>query len=360
MGGFTPIDLKGSNAEVQLLHSKLEASKLPPDLKEKALHQIERIELTLQYGGNFSQLDITDKYIDWITNLPWETMSQDTLDVTKAKAVLDANHHALEKIKARVLEYLSVLIMQKKFQGQHAPFHAPILFFVGLAGTGKTTFAKSIAEALGRKFIRIPFGGLSSALDLRGQSKTTPQAEPGQVIRNLRAAGTRNPVILLDELDRVTPEARSAVMGVLIELLDPGQNKSYTDYFIDYPFDLSQALFVATANNTRDISTAVLDRLEVIQMPSYTDAEKIMIAKEYVLPKALKNAGLPTDAVTVDDATWSKLTRPLGFDAGIRTLERTIDGVIRKAALKIVSGQGMKFVVNDQNVREFVEGGVMG
>jgi ATP-dependent Lon protease len=287
-------------------------------------------------------------------------MSQDVLDVAQAQKVLNSNHHALDKIKARVLEYLSVLIMQKKFQGEHKPFHAPILFFVGLAGTGKTTFASSIAEALGRKFIRIPFGGLSSALDLRGQSKTTPQAEPGQVIRNIRKAGTRNPVILLDELDRVTPEARSAVMGVLIELLDPGQNKDFTDYFIDYPFDLSQALFVATANNTRDISTAVLDRLEVIQMPSYTDAEKIIIAKEYVLPKALKNAGLPPDAITVADETWSKITRPLGFDAGIRTLERTIDGIIRKSALKIVSGGPLKYHIDDTNVRDFVEGGVMG
>ncbi len=359
MGDYTPIQLHEHN-EVAQLYTRLEAAKLPADLKEKAMHQIERIELTLKYGGNFSQLDITDKYIDWITNLPWDTLSQDTLDITEAKKVLDANHHALEKIKARVLEYLSVLIMQKKFQGEHKPFHAPILFFVGLAGTGKTTFAKSIAEALGRQFIRIPFGGLSSALDLRGQAKTTPQAEPGQVIKNIRKAATRNPVILLDELDRVTPEARSAIMGVLIELLDPGQNKEFTDYFIDYPFDLSQSLFVATANNTRDISTAVLDRLEVIQMPSYTDAEKIIIAKEYVLPKALKNAGLAPDAITVADDTWSKLTRPLGFDAGIRTLERTIDGVIRKAALKIVSGQGQKFHIDETNVREFVEGGVMG
>ena len=142
-------------------------------------------------------------------------------------------------------------------------------------GTGKTTFAQSVAEALGRKFVRIPFGGLSSALDLRGQSKTTPESEPGMVIRAIRQSGVKNPVILLDELDRITTESRASIMGVLIELLDPEQNAHFTDYFIDYPFDLSQVLFIATANNTNDISTAVMDRLEVIQMPSYTDEEKM-------------------------------------------------------------------------------------
>jgi ATP-dependent Lon protease len=347
------MDNQNSLSEIEKLRTALQKADLPANLHDKALQQIERISLTLKYGGNLSQLDITAKYIDWITNVPWNKKTEDILDIKKAKELLDSNHYGLEKIKARVLEYLSVLIIQKQ-KLQLDSFRAPILFFVGLAGTGKTTFAISIAEALGKKFVRIPFGGLSSALDLRGQSKTSPEAEPGMIVRALRRAGSKNPVILLDELDRITPEARAAIMGVLIELLDPEQNANFTDYFIDYPIDLSQVLFVATANNTNNISTAVMDRLEVIQMPSYTDDEKIQIAKNYVLPRYLKDSGLTKENLTIDDAVWLKLTRPLGFDAGIRTLERTIEGVVRKVAYKIVKGEGQSFYINDSNVKEYV------
>jgi len=347
------MDNQNSLSEIEKLRSALQTADLPANLHDKALQQIDRINLTLKYGGNLSQLDITAKYIDWITNLPWNKKTTDVLDVNKAKELLDKNHYGLDNIKARILEYLSILIIQK----QKAPtgvFHAPILFFVGLAGTGKTTLAISIAEALGKKFVRIPFGGLSSALDLRGQSKTSPEAEPGMVIRALRRAGSNNPVILLDELDRITPESRAAIMGVLIELLDPEQNAGFDDYFIDYPFDLSQVLFVATANNTNNISTAVMDRLEVIQMPSYTDEEKINIAKNYVLPRYLKDSGLTTENLKIDDAVWLQLTRPLGFDAGIRTLERTIESIVRKVAYKIVKGEGTNFIVNEANVKEYI------
>ncbi|MBI3366877.1 AAA family ATPase [Candidatus Roizmanbacteria bacterium] len=347
------MDNQNSLLEIEKLRTALQTADLPANLHDKALQQIDRISLTLKYGGNLSQLDITAKYIDWITNLPWNKKTEDILDIKKAKEILDKNHYGLEKIKARVLEYLSILIIQKQ-KLQLDSFRAPILFFVGLAGTGKTTFAISLAEALGKKFVRIPFGGLSSALDLRGQSKTSPEAEPGMVIRALRRAAAKNPVILLDELDRITPESRAAIMGVLIELLDPEQNANYTDYFIDYPVDLSQVLFVATANNTNNISTAVMDRLEVIQMPSYTDEEKIQIAKNYVLPRYLKDSGLTKENLTIDDAVWLKLTRPLGFDAGIRTLERTIEGVVRKVAYKIVKGEGQNFYINESNVKEYV------
>jgi len=347
------MDNQNSLSEIEKLRTALQSADLPANLHDKALQQIERISLALKYGGNLSQLDITAKFIDWITNIPWNKKTEDVLDIKKAKEILDKNHFGLEKIKARVLEYLSVLIIQKQ-KLQLDSFRAPILFFVGLAGTGKTTFAISIAEALGKKFVRIPFGGLSSALDLRGQSKTSPEAEPGMIVRALRRAGSKNPVILLDELDRITPESRAAIMGVLIELLDPEQNANFTDYFIDYPIDLSQVLFVATANNTNNISTAVMDRLEVIQMPSYTDEEKIQIAKNYVLPRYLKDSGLTKENLTIDDAVWLKLTRPLGFDAGIRTLERTIEGVVRKVAYKIVKGEGNNFYINESNVKEYV------
>lgn len=347
------MDGKNRLSEIEKLKTRLQSVSLPDNLKEKALEQIERINLSLKYGGNIAQLDMTSKYIDWITNLPWDKKTEDLLDINRAKQILDKNHYGLEKVKTRVLEYLSILILQKQKMPTDT-FHAPSLFFVGLVGTGKTTFAISVAEALGRRFVRIPFGGLSSALDLRGQSKTTPHAEPGMIIRSLRRAGTKNPVILLDELDRITPESRAAIMGVLVELLDPNQNANFNDYFIDYPFDLSQAIFIATANNTNNIATAVLDRLEVIQMPAYTDQEKIIIAKNYVLPRYLKLSGLSEQNLQIDEAVWEKITRPLGFDAGIRTLERTIEGIVRKVAYKIVNGQGTNFTINESNVKEYL------
>ncbi|PIQ72835.1 hypothetical protein COS50_03565 [Candidatus Roizmanbacteria bacterium CG03_land_8_20_14_0_80_35_26] len=347
------MDDKKSLSEIEKLKTALQSSDLPVNLHEKAAEQIERISLALKYGGNLSQLDITTKYIDWITHLPWNKKSEDILDMAQAKQVLDKNHYGLQKIKERILEYLSILLIQKQKMSTDA-FHAPILFFVGLVGTGKTTLAKSVAEALGRRFVRIPFGGLSSALDLRGQSKTSSEAEPGMMMRAIRRAGTRNPIVLLDELDRITPESRAAIMGVLIELLDPEQNNAFVDYFIDYPFDLSQVLFIATANNTNNITTAVMDRLEAITMPSYTDEEKITIAKNFVLPRYLKETGLTAENVKIEDSLWLKITRPLGFDAGIRSLERTIEGIVRKVAFKIVSGQGQSFVINENNAREYL------
>ncbi len=346
------MDNQSGLSEVERLKTKLQGAVVPANLKEKAQQQIERIMMALKYGGNLSQLDVTEKYIDWISALPWEKESEDTLDIHKAKSILDSHHYGLETVKSRILEYLSVLILEKQ-KMQSTTYHAPSLFFTGLAGTGKTTFAKSLAQALNRSFIHIAFGGLASAGDLRGQAKISPEAEPGLIIRSVRIAGTRNPVILLDELDRVSPEVRPAVMGALLEILDPGQNSHFFDYFIDYPFDLSHALFVATANNTTNVATAVIDRMELIQMPSYTDEDKIAIGKTYLVPKYLKDIGLTPDQLTIDDALWGEIVRPLGFEPGIRSLERIIEGMVRKAAYKIVSGQGTQFYINKSNVKEF-------
>lgn len=338
--------------EITKLKEKLQSIKLPANLQEKALEQIERIDLGLRYGGNLSNLDIVEKYIDWIINLPWFAETQDSLDLKSAKASLDKNHFGLDKVKTRILEYLSIYKLQKEKLNSTAISTRP-LFFVGLAGTGKTTFALSIAESLGRKMVRIPFGGLASARDLRGQSKTTPESEPGKIIKALRDVQVKNPVILLDELDRVMPDARAEIMGVLLELLDPNQNQHFVDYFIDYPFDLSHTLFVATANNTGNIAPPVLDRLEIIQMPSYSDEEKIEIGKNYILPKYMKSIGIEANQMTVDDSVWPALIRPLGFEPGIRSLERLIETMVRKVAYKLVSGEGTNFYINENNIREF-------
>lgn len=338
-------------SEVNELEKKVNAINLPPELKEKSLQMIQRLGRMARFGEYTTEYEKTSHYLDWISGLPWGVRSQDALDLVNAKKVLDKNHYGLEAIKERLLEYLSVLSLRKDKGGIQ---RAPILCFVGLVGTGKTTIASSIAEAMGRKFARVPFGGLGDPLDLRGQSRLRPDAEPGLIIKALRRAGTKNPVILLDEIDRVTDEGRSSIMGVLVELLDPEQNMAFQDHFIDYPFDLSEVLFVATCNNIGSISTAVMDRLEPIQMPSYTDEEKINIGKSYVLPKTLRETGLSPEIVQIDSEVWSKIVRPLGYDAGIRTLERTIDGICRKIAKMVVEGKGKTFVLNSENIKDFL------
>lgn len=346
------------NLELDQLKKKLESTELPPDIKEKALTMISRAAISFKYGAHFAGFDQVANYIDWITGLPWNKRSQDEINIPHSKEILDKHHYGLEEIKDRILEYLSVMklnIEQAKGNSKDANLmRAPVLFFIGLVGTGKTTIAIAIAEAMGRQFVRIPFGGLGSALDLRGESRIHPDAEVGLVMKALRRAGTKNPVILLDELDRVTEQARADIMGVLVELLDPSQNAAFVDHYIDHPFDLSEVLFVATANNTGNISTAVMDRLEPIQLPSYTDDEKIVIAKSYVFPKILKAAGLTDAQLQIEDETWAEIVRPLGFDSGIRTLERTINGICRKVARKIVEGQGTAFHLTSQNIKEFL------
>lgn len=334
--------------EIKQLEDKLVNTQLPPELLEKAKVMVERLGRIAKMGGNFVvEFDNASRYIDWVTTLPWNSKSEDALNITNAEQALNKNHYGLKPVKDKILEYLAILKLNPQSR-------APILALVGLVGTGKTTLAYSIAEAMGRKFERIPFGGIGDALYLRGQSRAYPDAEPGAVIKALQRACTKNPVILLDEIDRVDEATRNTIMGVLVELLDPEQNSRYTDHFIDFPFDLSEVLFIATANNTTHISAAVLDRLEPIQMPSYSDEEKITIGRDFVLPRVLADANLKPDSVIIGETIWPKLVRPLGFDGGIRTLERTINNVVRKTALQIVSGKAQKIEITDQNLQEFL------
>jgi ATP-dependent Lon protease len=252
------------------------------------------------------------------------------------------------------LEYLAILNLQSKAADTNLIARAPILCFIGLPGIGKTSLAASIAESLERPFIRIAMGGMGSSIQLRGKERSLPSAEPGQIIKSLRRVAINNPVILLDEIDRTAESARSEIMGVLLELLDPEQNNAYTDAYIDYPFNLSKVLFLASANNTNGIANAVLDRLEVIQMPGYSDDEKIHIAKEYLFPKQLQFANISAQIVTIDEEVWPTLVRPLGFDAGIRTMERIINGLVRKMALQMVAYNTPAFHITLQNVKQFM------
>lgn len=348
-------NIQSTSAELQNLLIKVEATPMPAELLEAARNKIGRVSQSVGAGGNIYQMDMIAKYIDWITALPWGRQSADSLSLDEAKKIMDKNHHSLSENKQRILEYISMRILQKKQSDIVGMVHAPILFFVGLSGTGKTTFARSVAEALGRVFVRIPFGAIASAADLRGMSKQRAEAEPGGIIKAMRRANYNNPVILLDELDRIPPESRAEIMGVLIELLDPEQNAMFTDHYIDYPFDLSQVIFIATANNTTSISTAVLDRLEVIAMPSYTDDEKIIIGKEHIFPRLLKEGGLTTSQLTIDDAVWHTMARASGYDPGVRSIERKIEMIVRKVSYKIVKGEGQSFAITSSNFSEYIE-----
>lgn len=367
------------------LKKKMGQAQLPPDFEARISDLFEQIDRVRGDITSRVYVDSMLRYIDWAVNLPWNSRTQDIVDLVRTQEYLDKNHYGLQPVKDRILEFLSVIklhldkasasgivpaqnplantddarsahvALDAKLSHSILARRAPIILLVGLVGTGKTTLAKSIAQATGRRFVRIPFGGMSSALDLRGQSRVHADAEIGLVLKAMRFAGTKNPVLLLDEIDRVSERTRGEIMGVLVELLDPEQNAAFLDHYLDYPFDLSEVLFVATSNNTTSIATAVMDRMEPIQMPSYTDEEKITIAKRYVLPSLMKETGLTGENLTIDDSLWNKMVRPLGYDAGIRTIERTLVSVCRKVARNIVEGKGNSFHITAENIKQFVD-----
>jgi len=341
-------------SEIDDLVKQIKDSKIPEKLSERILVRLSQLSKLADSQSFLPEYDRINKYIEWILEIPWNKKTQDNLDLENARKVLDSHHYGLNEIKNRILEYMSVMKLKQEKGEIEDVYRAPILCFVGLVGTGKTTIAYSIAEALGRQFARIPFGGMGDPLDLRGQSKMNAEAEPGKIIKALRTTQSINTVILLDEIDRVTDQGRASIMGVLVELLDPEQNHNFVDHYIDYPVNLSNVLFIATANNTTNISTAVLDRIEPITMPSYTDAEKITIGEKYILPSALKAAGIPEGSIIISEDVWANIVRPLGYDAGIRTLERTIDGIVRKIAHMMVEGKGKTFSITPQNIKEFL------
>ncbi len=346
--------MESAAQEIKILIERVTKADLPDRLRELVLVRLNQLTKLTSSPSFLPEFDSMIRYIDWITILPWNKRTQDQLDLENAKKILEQHHYGLEDIKTRVLEYMSVMKLKLEKGESKDIYRAPILCFVGLVGTGKTTIAYSIAEALGRPIARIPFGGMGDPLDLRGQSRMHAEAEPGKVIKALRDTQSKNPVILLDEIDRVTEQGRSSIMGVLVELLDPKQNYAFVDHYLDFPFDLSEALFIATANNTTNIATAVMDRLEPISMPSYTDQEKIVIGQKYILPSAMKASGLPEGALKISDDVWANIVRPLGYDGGIRTLERNIDGVVRKVARMLVEGKAKEVSVTPENVKTFL------
>ena len=332
-----------------------EKQNLPEELKAEAQRIIARVRRVTEATGFSQEYELARKYIEWITRIPWGQYSQDNYDLNHAKKVMDETHHGLQKVKDRVLEYLAV--MRIKGEKTKQMTRAPIMCFVGLQGIGKTTMAKGIANALGRKFIRISLGAMGSITELRGIPKSETDAEPGQIIKALVNAKAMNPVILLDELDKVSGQKgkRTDVMSALLEILDPEQNPTFRDHYIDHPVDLSYVLFICTANNLGTITTALQDRLETIRFYSYSDAEKQVIGQKHLLPKVLEKSGLSSEQLEFSEGVWPTIIRPLGYDAGVRQLERNIESISRKAALEIVSGKSQKITITPENVKNYIQ-----
>jgi len=342
--------------ELRRLAEKVENTKgLPEDLKEKLLQMIQRLERMANLGHYASEFDTLSRYIETVTSLPWSYETVDHLDIKKAKDKMDSTHYGMEYVKERILEYLAMLQLLHS-RGRDMIAKSPVVLFVGLQGVGKTTLSKTIAEALGRKFIRISMGAIGNSQELRGKSKAFPEAEPGQIVKALIKLGTKNPVILLDEIEKASGEAglRLDIMAILLEILDPAQNKDFRDHYVDYPFDLSHVLFICSANNTGTITTALMDRMEVIKMPSYTDEEKLRIARDYLMPQIFEKSGLNPEELEVDPALWPGIVRPFGYDSGIRSLGRTLESICRKVAKEIVDGKSKKVYLNADNLKYYL------
>ena len=321
--------------EIRNLREKIERAKLPDEARKAANQELDRMQQTSPAAAEYG---VARNYLDWILALPWQQETEDKLDLKAAEQILNEQHFGLEKVKDRLLEFLAVLQRRKEIKG-------PILCLVGPPGVGKTSLGKSVADALGRKFARISLGGMRDEAEIRGHRRTYVGALPGRILQTLRRVESRNPVILLDELDKIGSDFRGDPASALLEVLDPAQNHTFTDHYLDLPFDLSRVLFIATANWLDPVHPALRDRLEVIELPSYTETEKLQIAKRYLVPRQLEENGLTKTDVKISDAALRELIREYTREAGVRQLEREIAALARKSARKIVSKNGAAQVV---------------
>ncbi len=319
-----------NSTDAKNLREQIEQANLPEEPKKVALQEVERLS---QMSPAMAEYGVTRHYLDWIINLPWSKVTDDKIDLKVAKHVLDEQHFGLTKVKDRLLEFLAVIKLKKQIKG-------PILCLVGPPGVGKTSLGKSVADALGRKFARISLGGMRDEAEIRGHRRTYVGALPGRILHALRRAESRNPVILLDEIDKVGADFRGDPSSALLEVLDPAQNNTFTDHYLDLPFDLSRVLFITTANWLDPIHPALRDRLEVIELPGYTESEKLQIAKRYLVPRQLEENGLSQKLFKIPDPALRQVIGDYTREAGVRQLEREIAALMRKAALKIVSRNG--------------------
>ena len=331
-------------AEINELRDKVEAAGMPEEIKTRAVKEIDRMS---RIPSASPEVGVIRTYVDWLVGLPWNVSTDDQLDIKAAAKILDEDHYGLEKIKERILEYLAVRTLADQIR-------SPILAFVGPPGVGKTSLGKSIARAMGRKFVRMSLGGIHDEAEIRGHRRTYIGALPGRIIQNIKTAGTNNPVFMLDEVDKIGMDFRGDPSSALLEVLDPEQNNTFQDNYLEVPFDLSKVLFVATANLLDPIPAALRDRMEVVHLPGYTEQEKIQIGKRFLIPKQMKNHGLSDKHIVIPDETMVELVRSYTHEAGVRNLERELANVMRKVARTVAEGRKRKTVIDLKRLAEYL------
>lgn len=330
--------------EKQEYLDRIKACGMPQDVAEKANKELSRLS---RMSSTSPDAAVIRNYLDWLCDVPWTNETQDNADLALARKILDEDHYGLDKIKDRIVEYLAVMQLTHKLNG-------PILCFVGPPGVGKTSIVKSIARALGRKYLRVSLGGVRDEAEIRGHRRTYVGAIPGKIIYMMKQAGCINPVLLLDEIDKMGKDNRGDPASAMLEVLDPEQNNTFTDHFLEVPYDLSKVLFVCTANATDDIPEPLLDRMEIIELSGYTELEKIEIANKFLLKKNLALHGIPDGVITISDRTYAKIVERYTGESGVRSLERMIAAICRKVALKLVENPDAKVEVTPDNLHEFL------
>ncbi len=337
-------ELGDDGEECDELKEKIEGMDMPEEAKNKCLKELSRMSRMQTSSPDYNVLRV---YLDWMLDIPWSECTEDTEVLADAVKVLEDDHYGLEKIKERITEYLAVL----KRTGGH---NAPILCFVGPPGVGKTSIASSVARALGRNFVRMSFGGVKDEAEVRGHRKTYVGAMPGRIISGMKKAGSINPVFLLDEVDKISSDMRGDPAGALLEVLDPAQNSTFVDRYIEVPYDLSKVLFITTANSLDTIPVPLLDRMEIIELTGYTPEEKREIAKRYLVPRRREANGLKASEISITDRAIDAIIDGYTMEAGVRGLERKIDAVCRKAAVKLSDGKSKKLSVTDKNLEDIL------